>query len=84
MDDIAAKIMEFVLQELLPGEDPSHLDEDTPLLSTGVLDSVGIVMLIAFLEQRFGVVVHAREIRPDRFETIAAIAETVRSKVKRP
>ena len=47
------------------------------LLDRGLLDSMAIVKLIAFLEERFGVQLGDDEFDPDHFETVDAIAKLV-------
>lgn len=58
------------------------LEDDDSLLEKGLLDSMGIVKLIAFIEERFGVQLGDDEFDPDNFETVAAIATLVESKAK--
>lgn len=56
------------------------LGADDSLLDKGLLDSMAIVKLIAFLEERFGVQLGDDEFDPDNFETIAAITKLIESK----
>lgn len=51
------------------------------LLDRGLLDSMAIVKLIAFLEERFGVQLGDDEFDPDHFETVDAIAKLVEEKL---
>ena len=50
------------------------------LLETGLLDSMALVKLIAFIEERFGVVLGDDEFDPDNFETLSAIAALIEQK----
>lgn len=56
------------------------LSAEDSLLDKGLLDSMAIVKLIAFLEERFGVQLGDDEFDPDNFETLAAITKLVDSK----
>ncbi len=56
------------------------LSDTDSLLERGVLDSMAIVKLVAFLEERFGVALSDDEFDPDNFETIQAITELVEKK----
>lgn len=78
-DDYAA-ISHFILEEFLPGEDPAELTPTTPLLSTGVIDSVGTINLMAFLEDRFGVQIAAHEADAEHLDTVERIVRLVREK----
>lgn len=70
---VRTHLEEHVLQQSAAG-----LTDDTPLLSTGVLTSLTLVRLVAFLESTFGVEVPMEEIVGPRFATVGAIAALVR------
>ena len=55
MDTALSTIRRFVLCTHLPGESPDTLSDDTPLQSSGILDSLAAVGLITFLEKEFQV-----------------------------
>ena len=73
-------IKNYILKEFLPGEDPSKLTPTTPLMSTGILDSLATLKLITFLEQEFHIQVQADEADEKHFDTLQAICELVESK----
>ena len=45
----------FILEEFLPGENPDELTDGVELMTAGILDSVAILKLVAFLEDRYKV-----------------------------
>jgi acyl carrier protein len=55
MEGISASIREFLLRELLTGEDRRELTERTPLITGGILDSISTLKLVIFLEGHFGI-----------------------------
>lgn len=71
-----------ILQEYFSSQSDKgkDLDPSASLIEKGLLDSMAIVKLISFLEERFGVELSDDEFDPDHFETIAAIAELVARK----
>ena len=73
-------IKSFILKEFLPGEDPANLTPDTPLMSSGILDSLATLKLITFLEQEFNVQIAAHEADEEHFDTLEAICALVDSK----
>lgn len=77
-------ITEYVLAEFLPGEDPSHLGENTALITSGILDSLATLRLISFIEQRFEVRIAAHEADESNFDSIDLIANLIDSKLVRP
>ena len=80
VDEIKQALNHFILQEFLPGEDPSELTDTTPLITGGVLDSIATLKLVLFLEERYGVKFEAHEVDPEHMDTIADITTLVSSK----
>jgi acyl carrier protein len=78
--DIQSAVKEFILKEFLPGEDPNELTDTTPLITGGVLDSIATIKLVLFIEEQFGIKVEAHETDPEYLDTIASIAQLIRSK----
>jgi len=79
-EDTKSIIKEYILQEFLPGEDPSELTDSTPLITGGILDSIATVKLVMFLEERFNVTMQAHETDPDYLNTIDSIGKLIDSK----
>lgn len=79
-DGVRLVIHNYVLSEFLPGEDPSELTDQTPLITGGILDSIGTLKLVTFLEERFGVLVEAHEAGIDHLDSIGKIVELIESK----
>jgi len=78
--DIKAKVKAYVLDEFLPGEDAAALTDTVPLISTGILDSIAVLKLVAFLEEQFGITLAAHETDIDHLNTMADITRLVESK----
>lgn len=66
-------IRQFVKSELMRGKKVSGLEFTDNLIETGVIDSLGIQILISFLEKNFSVSIADEDLIPDNFETIDAI-----------
>lgn len=71
------EIKEFVVKEFAPDLEPGALADDYDLMDGAVMDSLGLLKLIAWLETRYGVDSEALELDPDRFRTVRAIDATV-------
>ena len=80
MDDIKGTIRRQILAEYLPGESESNLRDDTPLRTSGILDSMATLNLVSFLEERFGITIDAHETGIEHFDRIADIADLVARK----
>jgi acyl carrier protein len=61
----------FGVSELLVGRD-TGLDEHTPLLAWGVLDSLSVNVLVSFTSERFGINVPQGEVTPDNLKDLDA------------
>ena len=79
-DDIKSTVKAFILKEFLPGEDPNELTEATPLITGGILDSIATLKLVLFIEEQFGVTLQAHEADAEHLNTLADIAQLIRSK----
>jgi acyl carrier protein len=77
MDRDARPVRAFIVERLAPATGRAHLDDDEDLIDSGVVDSLGIFQLVAFLEERFGIAIADAEITPDNFGTIARIERLV-------
>jgi acyl carrier protein len=80
--DVKALIKDYILREFLPGENPDSLDDTTPLISGGILDSIATVKLIVFLEERFGVRIEPHEMNVDYLNFLPDIESLVKSRQK--
>jgi 2-hydroxymuconate-semialdehyde hydrolase len=68
-------LIEFVNRDLLEGRSRA-VDGETPLFEDGLIDSLNILRLIAFVETRRGREVPDREIVMSRFRNLKTIAES--------
>lgn len=75
--DIGQAVKTYILEEFLPGENPSALTDSTPLVTGGILDSLATLKLVAFLEERFDIEILAHETMVDYLNTIGDIAQLV-------
>jgi acyl carrier protein len=75
-----AIITRFISDELLRGDGEVSLEPNGSLISTGILDSLALLKLLLFIEERFGVKVQDGEVNPSNFETINRIKAFIESK----
>jgi acyl carrier protein len=71
-------IKKFVLDEFLPDVSPDDLSVDHDLLADGAIDSLGMLMLIAWVEDHFDLSIDGTALDPNSFRSIAAIDGFVR------
>jgi acyl carrier protein len=56
------------------------IDESTPLLSSAILDSIGVLELVMFLAERFDYDIDDLDFEPSNFETVSCLAAFVARK----
>ena len=76
LHQVLPALLRYVSDELLNG-DASELTQTTPLLEWGVIDSLSIVTLLAFIEREMGVQIPDEMVRPEYFETLDALANLI-------
>jgi acyl carrier protein len=72
MDD-TTKIKTFIVEEFMPDVTVDDLDSDYDLLEGGVVDSLGLLKVVAWLETDFDIGVDDAELGPESFRTVDAI-----------
>lgn len=70
----------FIEKELVLEDHRGPLEPGDDLLATGVIDSLAIVKLTRFMEERYGIVVEDEDIVPDNFRSIEALARFIRTR----
>jgi len=83
MTDVKETIRQFILTTYLPGESPSNLRDDTPLQTSGILDSLAALELATFVERQFGVELDVYDTSVERFDRIEDIAAAIARKTSR-
>ena len=72
-------INDYITRDLVNKPELLPLRNDTPLLESGILDSLALLSLLLFLEKQFAISVDNFEVIPENFCTIDAICTYVRS-----
>jgi acyl carrier protein/D-alanine--poly(phosphoribitol) ligase subunit 2 len=74
-EQVESALLAFLRDEILPGE---AVDPDSELISSGLVDSVDLVKLAAFIERSVGVEIPDRDINAEHFETVRSIMAYLR------
>jgi acyl carrier protein len=77
---VTTDVREFIVAELAVGRDVGTLEPDDDLLAKGVVDSHGVMELVGFLEERYGISVADVDLTPENFQTLAQIDDFVARK----
>ena len=73
------QIKKYIVDTFLYGE--GDLSDDEPLFDSGIIDSLGFMKLLAYIEKAFNVTIDMSEVTMEKFSTVNDIAATVQSKV---
>ncbi len=68
-----AEIKTFVVEEFAPTVTTDELPDDYDLLAHGVIDSLGLLTLVSWLENRYALGIDAMDVSPQNFRTVEAI-----------
>lgn len=78
---ITQKIRDYLFLNFLFGYEEDELDNDASFLEFGLLDSTGILELVAFIEEDFEIEVDDLEIIPDNMDSINKLSRFVARKI---
>jgi len=72
-DELTQKLIAYILSDVLLDSSQTELAADDDLLDDGLVDSLGVMRLIAFIEDEFGYAVPPEDITVDSFMSVSAI-----------
>jgi acyl carrier protein len=78
--DFGNEIRSFIVETFLLGQ-ADRLHEDTSFLEAGIIDSTGVLELVSFIEERYGIQVEDHELIPENLDSIANVAAYVNLKL---
>ena len=73
-------INDYISRELVPDPTLLPLSNETPLLETGILDSLGLLRLVVFLEERFAITMDDVDLMPENFVNVNAVCAYLRAR----
>jgi acyl carrier protein len=73
-------INDFISQELVQDLTLLPLADETSLLESGILDSLSLLRLVVYLEERFGITVGDADLLPENFASVEAICAYLRAR----
>ena len=77
---IKSIIRTYILENFLFTDDESELDSNASFLENGIIDSTGVLEIILFLEQQFGIKITDDEMVPNNLDSVANIVSFVERK----
>ena len=80
--DIKQVIHDYVRSEIVQNVAVDSVTEEDSLIEAGIIDSLGIQRLLAFIETRFSIRFKDEDIVPENFESVRTIAEIIQKKLR--
>ena len=78
--DRAEIIKNFIIRDIVTDAQKVNLSYEDSLIEAGVIDSLGIMKMLAFLGDEFQVTIEDEDVIPENFETINAISSYIEKK----
>jgi acyl carrier protein len=78
--EIQDQLREYIVAQFMYDQPNARLDPETDLLNDGIVDSMGILQVVNFMEEKFGVQVSDDEIVPENFRSLRALVEFIAQK----
>jgi acyl carrier protein/D-alanine--poly(phosphoribitol) ligase subunit 2 len=82
MDELHKAILDYVKKEYLDEDSDTEVDVETPLISSGIVDSFSMVSLKTFLEKKYKIAIPDAKATPEAFDSVNKIATLVTTMLK--
>lgn len=83
MSQLKTELRQYIIENFLFGQDSAVLTDDVSFLEQGLIDSTGVLEIVAHLEQTYGVSVEDEELIPLNFDSVNNLAAYVSRKTGR-
>jgi len=78
--ELVKQIGKYVTENLLYVDDGFEYDDDTSFIGEGLIDSMGVMELLAWVQSTFDISVDQQEVTPDNFDSVRKLANFIRRK----
>lgn len=82
MDEDKKMIIDYIKKEFLEDDSDAEIKEDTPLISSGIVDSFSMVSLKTFLEKKYKIQIPDAKATPEAFDTVNNIISLLKEYVR--
>jgi acyl carrier protein len=80
VETYAAEIKAFIVSNFLFGQEGKGIAPDQSFLESGIIDSTGLLELVSFVEQQYGISIGDRELVPENLDSLNNISQLVARK----
>lgn len=78
--EIEERVRDYIARNLLFSEEGFPFGDDGSFLQQGIIDSLGVMELVEFVQRDFGIQVEQKEVTPDHFDSVTKLAAFIRRK----
>jgi len=78
--NLSNDIREYIIDNFLFGE-PGNLSDDTSFMEGGIVDSTGILEIVGYIEEKYGISIGDAELIPENFNSINNISKFLERKL---
>lgn len=80
--DVQSTIKQYIVTEIMHELDQNVLDNEAALIEGGIIDSMNLIKLVLFIEEKYGVAITDEELDIDNFMTVNALTKFLNKKIK--
>ena len=77
---VKEELRTFIVENFMFGQENKNFSDAASMLENGLIDSTGVLELVAFVEEKYGISVADEELLPANFDSVDNLAEYVRKK----
>ncbi len=81
VETFASEIKAFIVANFLFGDEGNTFTDEQSFLETGIIDSTGLLELVAFVEQKYGISIGDREMVPENLDSLRNVSQLVARKL---
>ena len=82
-EDIRGRFKKYIVGNFMSSGEEKSLMDDASLLEEGIMDSTGVLDLVMFIEETFGIVVKDEELIPENLDSVNKLVAFVERKTGR-
>lgn len=82
MSEVAGLLKSYISENILFSDNGFPYDDQDSFLEKGVVDSINILEIVMFIEEKFDFTINDSELIPDNFDSIKKLSEFIQKKMK--
>ena len=72
-------LKQYIIEAFIPEGESVEISDDLNLLESGILDSLAVLQLVAFIEDHYDIMLDPEQIDPDNLNSISAVSALIES-----